>query len=138
MRGKRRKGLVLLGLILVLCLSGCGKKQVEDTVNIRVGSLKGPTSLGLLGLIEQEKEEAQSRSERKRAQLAFRWLSLSVSNFSRGAGAPREARTEEAGSLADARAERAWKGAEERFLEKEAAEREQLEEFERRRSIGAL
>lgn len=61
MRGKRRKGLVLLGLILVLCLSGCGKKQVEDTVNIRVGSLKGPTSLGLLGLIEQEKEEAQSR-----------------------------------------------------------------------------
>ena len=61
MRGKRRKGLVLLGLILVLCLSGCGKKQVEDTVNIRVGSLKGPTSLGLLGLIEQEREEAQSR-----------------------------------------------------------------------------
>lgn len=61
MRGKKRKGFVLLGLILVLCLSGCGKKQVEDTVNIRVGSLKGPTSLGLLGLIEQEKEEAQSR-----------------------------------------------------------------------------
>lgn len=49
MRGKRRKGLVLLGLILVLCLSGCGKKQVEDTVNIRVGSLKGPDLAGASG-----------------------------------------------------------------------------------------
>lgn len=44
---------VLVALTVVFALSGCaGKADVDDTV-IKIGSLKGPTSMGLLYLMEQ-------------------------------------------------------------------------------------
>lgn len=41
--------------MLLLCLvfaGGCGSKEAQDDTTVRVGSLKGPTSLGLLYLME--------------------------------------------------------------------------------------
>lgn len=50
----RRGGILALGLsLLLVCgmlLTGCGKKE---PVNIRVGSLKGPTSMGILFLMDR-------------------------------------------------------------------------------------
>lgn len=52
---------MLCSLILLLCglyLTGCGK---EEPVNIRVGSLKGPTSMGILFLMDKaEKGESEN------------------------------------------------------------------------------
>ena len=41
-------------LVVVSVLAGCsGGKQDERDVTVRVGSLKGPTSMGLLALMEE-------------------------------------------------------------------------------------
>lgn len=57
----------LLGLSVILlcaCLAGCGrkenKKETDDTV-VRVGSLKGPTSMGLL-FLQKDAEQGKSRN----------------------------------------------------------------------------
>lgn len=47
--GYFRKGL-LAGLVLCLLLAGCGGGQ---TAQVRIGALKGPTTIGLLRLMEQ-------------------------------------------------------------------------------------
>ena len=43
----------LLVFMLVGILPGCGRAEKTDDTTIRVGSLKGPTSLGLLGLMDK-------------------------------------------------------------------------------------
>lgn len=50
--GKSREMWRKAGLLLVLCLllAGCGGKQ---TAQVRIGALKGPTTIGLLRLMEQ-------------------------------------------------------------------------------------
>lgn len=55
---KRMKKLLVIGFSVVLCivsLIGCGKTKEESTA-VRIGSLKGPTSIGLLPIKEQSKE----------------------------------------------------------------------------------
>jgi len=54
---KNFKRIISLGMTLLLCmtmLAGCGERP-EEKVNIRVGGLKGPTSMGLLFLQEKNK-----------------------------------------------------------------------------------
>ena len=41
---------ILLLLALVLCLGSCGKQQKPETDTVRIASLKGPTSMGLVQL----------------------------------------------------------------------------------------
>ena len=73
--GKRVLG-VLLALALVLGFAGCGKSEegttaaeagteaVSEDVTIRVGSLKGPTTMGLVNLMKaSEKGEASGKYE---------------------------------------------------------------------------
>lgn len=52
---KTVKNLIMALLIVMLAgiLPGCGKAEKADDTTIRVGSLKGPTSLGLLSLIDK-------------------------------------------------------------------------------------
>ena len=56
---KKKVLAVMMSMVCVLgCLSGCGSKA-EEKVDISVGSLKGPTSMGLVYLMSQsEKGEA--------------------------------------------------------------------------------
>ena len=58
-----KKGLTSLVLVLVLCLctlAACGKNKTasEDKTVIRVGSLKGPTSIGIIKMMEDDKDGA--------------------------------------------------------------------------------
>lgn len=47
-------------MMTVLCV-GCGKKNSDEGVSIRIGSLKGPTSIGLVYMMEQmEKGNTQN------------------------------------------------------------------------------
>ena len=49
-----RLSLVLAAILLLGLLAGCGSDEESgDTVTVRVGSLKGPTSLGILFLMEK-------------------------------------------------------------------------------------
>lgn len=43
----------LLIFIMIFCMSGCGKKSAES---IRIGALKGPTSIGLMKLLTDNEE----------------------------------------------------------------------------------
>ena len=49
-----KMALVFAMALTLLCaaLAGCGRKQEETSAVIRIGSLKGPTSMGLLNLME--------------------------------------------------------------------------------------
>lgn len=58
---KKWKNIILTGLCVLLCAAGCGKEKPQEDVTVRVGSLKGPTTLGLLHMIEEiETEDASS------------------------------------------------------------------------------
>ena len=52
---KNKRGLLTLAVMVMmltaLVLSGCGKK--EESAEIRVGALKGPTTIGLLHLMDE-------------------------------------------------------------------------------------
>lgn len=52
---KKRLILILTTVVimLVFCIS-CGKKSPDDDVTVRIGSLKGPTSIGLVKMMEQQ------------------------------------------------------------------------------------
>ena len=50
---KRRMLAMILGVCMLLCLAGCGKTGQEDPGHIRIGSLKGPTSMGLVQLMDR-------------------------------------------------------------------------------------
>ena len=45
---------IIIGLMLIFTLTGCGK---EDTATVRVGALKGPTTMGLVCMQEKENYE---------------------------------------------------------------------------------
>lgn len=47
---KKLSAVLLVLCMTILCFTGCGKEQ---TANIRIGSLKGATSLGMLDLMEK-------------------------------------------------------------------------------------
>ena len=50
-------GLLSLLMIVILAFAGCGKEaQVQDSVTVHVGALKGPTTMGLLFMMEDQKE----------------------------------------------------------------------------------
>ena len=52
---KRRILAMILGLVMVLSMAACGGNSSEETVpgHIRIGSLKGPTSMGLVQLMDR-------------------------------------------------------------------------------------
>ncbi len=52
---------LLTGLLLIGTLTGCGKAKEDggastEPVEIRVGSLKGPTSMGLVWLMDRQEQ----------------------------------------------------------------------------------
>lgn len=50
---KKWKKIILIGFCMALCAAGCGKEKQPDAAAIRIGSLKGPTTLGLLYMMEE-------------------------------------------------------------------------------------
>ena len=56
MRKVRIKTVLLLILCLIVCTFG-GCREKEETQNVRIGSMKGPTSMGLLFLMEKAETE---------------------------------------------------------------------------------
>lgn len=57
---KKWKKIILTGLCMALCMTGCGSEKPRADVNARIGSLKGPTTLGLLYMMEQAGEEREA------------------------------------------------------------------------------
>lgn len=56
--GSKRIGCLAIILTLMIgCIMGCGRKEEAETV--RVGSLKGPTSIGLLQLMDEKKDSTE-------------------------------------------------------------------------------
>lgn len=77
---KRMNKLYCLLLSMILCLSfaGCSKeseKEPAEKVSVRVGGLKGPTSMGLLFMME---EESENQYDFKMATAADELLPLMV------------------------------------------------------------
>lgn len=56
----RQMGILWLSILCLgmslLCLAGCGRKDGEESALVRVGSMKGPTTLGLLPLMEHHQD----------------------------------------------------------------------------------
>lgn len=60
---KRLFSALCAGVIMLTALSGCGEKT-QDTTTVRVASLKGPTTLGLVNLMKKSDEgEASGKYE---------------------------------------------------------------------------
>jgi len=79
---QKRKNLLVLGMVFVLlCTSICGcagnKEAVKTVTTVRVGSMKGPTSMGLLFLMEQA-AQGESNYEFQMATAADELLPLMV------------------------------------------------------------
>lgn len=81
---QKRKHLLILGIVLVLLcanLCGCGasKEAPETATTVRVGSMKGPTSMGLLFLMEKASQgECENNYEFQMATAADELLPLMV------------------------------------------------------------
>lgn len=71
---------LLLALILAFgALTGCGQEEAGEPVSVRVGSLKGPTSMGILFLMDRaEKGETKDTYEFQMATGADELLPLMV------------------------------------------------------------
>ena len=73
---KRRISLLVVICMLLTLLTACGSKEPES---VRVGSLKGPTSIGLLSLMDKaEKNDTQNRYEFNMAAAADELLPLMI------------------------------------------------------------
>lgn len=76
---KKKRSILVMALCLLLIgslFSGCGKREVA---NVRVGSLKGPTSMGILFMMEKaEKGELDDNYEFRMATGADELLPLMV------------------------------------------------------------
>lgn len=81
-QNKRRKKLLAAvagAAVVVSLLAGCGAKKTEETALVRVGSLKGPTSMGLLPLMDlAEADQAEGAYEFTMATQADELLPLMV------------------------------------------------------------
>lgn len=78
-RVKKLLAAVMGAAMVISLLTGCGGKQEQQTALVRVGSLKGPTSMGLLSLMElSEQEEAEGEYEFTMAAQADELLALMV------------------------------------------------------------
>ena len=62
MKGMKKLAALFLAMMLLVCAAGCGKDksdkkddktEVKSDVTVRVGSLKGPTSIGLVDLMKK-------------------------------------------------------------------------------------
>lgn len=83
MTRKKMKSAVLGLLFILLCgsFAGCGNQRetAKETTTVRVGSLKGPTSMGLLFLMEKAGQgESQNSYEFQMATAADELLSFMV------------------------------------------------------------
>lgn len=80
-KNSKLKCIITLILCMALgaaCLGGCGSRE-EEPANIRVGSLKGPTSMGILFLMDKaEKGETKDSYEFQMATAADELLPLMV------------------------------------------------------------
>lgn len=59
-RNMRRAGMSILAMLMLcmaLVLSGCGTKELSD--NVKVGTLVGPTGMGLVDLMDNEKVDVE-------------------------------------------------------------------------------
>lgn len=71
--GQKKKCVVLcMVMILALCnvLAGCGQAAKQETATVRVGSLKGPTSIGLLKMMK-DAEDAAAQSDKKETAVEY-------------------------------------------------------------------
>ncbi|MDE6168016.1 MAG: ABC transporter substrate-binding protein, partial [Acetatifactor sp.] len=70
----------LIAILLSVLLAGCGHSEESGgTVTVRVGSLKGPTSLGILFLMEKgENKETKNEYQLRMAAGAEELLPLMV------------------------------------------------------------
>ena len=61
---KKKTMTMILAAILSLtaALAGCGKQEAEEGVTVRIGSLKGPTSMGLVSLMDQTEKGDEKQS----------------------------------------------------------------------------
>lgn len=78
LRGRRKRIAALAMCLVLLCglFTACGRKE---SVNVRVGSLKGPTTLGILFLMDKaEKGEAENTYEFQMATAADELLPMMV------------------------------------------------------------
>ena len=64
MKKTKMKKITLFSVLMVLCLfvAGCGSTQKKEATTIRIGSLKGPTSMGLLYLMEDAQAKKTQNS----------------------------------------------------------------------------
>lgn len=57
---KKWTRIILAGLCMALCAAGCGSERPQSDTTVRIGSLKGPTTLGLLYMMKEA--EADERA----------------------------------------------------------------------------
>ena len=78
---KKKAVAVMMGIVLSMAvLVGCGAKGNAKPQDVKVGSLKGPTSMGLVYLMDQaEKNEAANNYEFKMAAAADELLPSMIS-----------------------------------------------------------
>jgi len=78
-----KKSIAAVITVVVMCmavLAGCGKSSTVEEPKVRVGSLKGPTSMGLVYLMDQaKKSEAKNQYEFRMAATADELLPSMVS-----------------------------------------------------------
>jgi len=59
---KKTLALILALALLVLAFAGCSAEPKEEDVTIRIGGLKGPTSMGLVKVMEDD-EKGESKND---------------------------------------------------------------------------
>lgn len=57
---KKWMRIILTGLCMALCAAGCGSERPQADTTVRVGSLKGPTTLGLLHMMKEAEADEKT------------------------------------------------------------------------------